>query len=132
MNKKNFILSFVTGLAFVNGVFANNTNKDIEFFDVNTVEYIEEEIEIDLGFNTADYLPEGFDPYKIYVDLNAIVYLDEEIELSNITKLLPANFDAYAVPSDVQSISYKEEIETVQLGFDTNRYLPKEFNAYKR
>ncbi|MBT8315758.1 MAG: hypothetical protein KJP26_14980, partial [Maribacter sp.] len=51
--------------------------------DINEIVYIEEEPQIELGFDTAEYLPEGFDPYKLYVDLNAVEYVvvQDEIEL---------------------------------------------------
>ena len=130
MNKKNIILSFATGLLLVNGAFANDTDSNVRPFDINTVEYIEEEIEIDLGFDTADYLPEGFDPHKIYFDLNTVEYIEEEIELSDLTKYLPEGFDAYAFPTDVQSINYIDESDSFTLDFDTKKYLPEGFNPY--
>lgn len=131
MNKKRFILSIAMGIATVNGVLADGPNKDIDIFDINTVEYIEDEVEINLGFDTADYLPEGFDPYKVYVDLNAIEYVEEEeMTTSNLSKYLPKNFDAYANPTDVQSISYIADNDSVELNFETKKHLPKGFNAY--
>lgn len=130
MRNKNLKLSIVMGIALVNGVFANNPNKDIELFDINSVEYIEEETEIVLGFDVADYLPEGFDPYKMYVDLNAIDFIEEEFEISDLSKHLPANFDAYAYPQDVQSINYIDESDDFKLDFDTKKHLPEGFNPY--
>lgn len=132
MNKKNFTLSVVMGIALVNGAFANNPNKDVEVFDINTVEYIEEETEIDLGFDVADYLPEGFDPYKMYVDFDAIIYIEEEIEISDLSQYLPEGFDAYAFPTDVQSINYIDENDSFTVDFDTKKYLPEGFNAFKK
>lgn len=130
MNKKNFTLSIAMGIALVSGAFANNPNKDLEVFDINTVEYIEEETEIELGFDIADYLPEGFDPHKIYVDLNAVIYIEEEIQISDLSEHLPAGFDAYAFPTDVQSINYIDESDSFTLDFDTKKHLPEGFNAY--
>lgn len=130
MNKKNFTLSIAMGIALVNGTFANNPNKDVEDFDINTVEYIEEETEIDLGFDVADYLPEGFDPYKMYVDFDAITYIEEEIEISDLSQHLPEGFDAYAFPTDVQSINYIDENDSFTVDFDTKKYLPEGFNPY--
>ncbi|MFS4494467.1 hypothetical protein [Maribacter sp. 2308TA10-17] len=130
MNKKNFILSVAMGLALVNGVFANSPNKDIEVFDINTIEYIEDEEQVELGFDVADYLPEGFDPYKMYVDLNAIEYIEEEIEISDFTKYLPEGFDAYSYPTDIQSINYIDESDSFTIDFDTKKHLPEGFNAY--
>ena len=130
MSNKNLKLSIVMGIALVNGVFASNPNKDIELFDINSIAYIEDEAEIELGFDVADYLPEGFDPYKMYVDLNAIEFIEEEIEISDLSKHLPANFDAYAYPQDVQSINYIDENDSFTIDFDTKKHLPEGFNPY--
>lgn len=132
MNKKNFTLNIAIGIALVNGVFAISPNKDIEDFDINTVEYIEEVIEIDLGFDVADYLPEDFNPYKMYVDLDAITYIEEEIEISDLSQYLPEGFDAYAFPTDVQSINYIDENDSFTIDFDTKKHLPEGFDAYKK
>ena len=130
MSNKNLKLSIVMGIALVNGVFASNPNKDIELFDINSIAYIEDETEIELGFDVADYLPEGFDPYKMYVDLNAIEFIEEEIEISDLSKHLPANFDAYAYPQDAQSINYIDENDSFTIDFDTKKHLPEGFNPY--
>lgn len=100
--------------------------------DLNEIAFIEEEPKIELGFDTTEYLPEGFDPYELYVDLNAVEYIDgqEEIELGfNVADYLPTDFNAYANPSDIASISYIEE-EQIELGFDTAAYLPANFDPY--
>lgn len=130
MNNKNFILSIAMGIALVNGVFANNPNRDIEIFDINSVEYIEEEAEVNLGFDTADYLPEGFNPYKMYVDLTVVQYIEEEIAIADVSEHLPEGFDAYAYPTNVDNINYIDENDELQLNFDTKKHLPKGFNAY--
>ncbi|WP_420400800.1 hypothetical protein [Flagellimonas sp.] len=80
---------------------AANDNKSVapvEHFDVNTVEFIEEEIELGLGFDTAKYLPENFDPYSGDFSLKAINYIDDcdEIELGfDTSEYLPVGFDPY-------------------------------------
>jgi len=133
MNKKNFIFSIATGLLFANGVFAGDlpTEKDEQI--VKSVTYIEDESQIELGFDTADYLPEGFNPYKIYVNLDAIIFLEDEIgEEANFKKHLPANFDAYAYPNDVAAFNYIDEDDVVTMDFDTEAYLPSGFDAYAK
>lgn len=130
MNKKSITLSIVMGIALVNGAFANNPNKDLEVFDINTVEYIEEETEISLGFDVTDYLPEGFNPYKMYVDLNALEYIEEEMEVADLSKHLPKGFDAYAYSTDVQSVNYIDENDSFTIDFDTKKHLPAGFNPY--
>jgi len=69
MNKKNIILALVTGFTFLHSTSAMVNHEEFEF-DINSIVYIEDEVKIDLGFDTADYLPENFDPYKSYFDLN--------------------------------------------------------------
>jgi len=130
MSNKNIKLSIAMGFALVNGVFASTPNKDVEVFDINSIEYIEEEIEIDLGFDVADYLPEGFDPYKMYVDLNAIEFIEEDIKIDDLSKHLPSGFDAYAYPQDVKSINYIDENDAFELNFNPKKHLPEGFNPY--
>lgn len=101
-------------------------------FDIHSIEYLEIEDEIELGFNTEDYLPEDFDPNMVYVDLKSVSYIkDTDEELEMVAKdLLPETFDAYAPPADFRNISYMEE-EDLALGFDTEPYLPKRFDVYE-
>ncbi|TMM52204.1 hypothetical protein FEE95_21190 [Maribacter algarum] len=130
MNKKSFILSMAAGIALINGAFASTPSKEVEAFDINTVEYIEDDEQIDLGFDVADYLPEGFNPYKMYVDLNAVEYIEEEPVIEDFSQYLPKGFDAYAYPTDVQSINYIDENDSFSIDFDTKKHLPEGFNAY--
>ncbi|MFK7812763.1 MAG: hypothetical protein AB8B59_09735 [Maribacter sp.] len=132
MIKKSLKLGIAMGLLMANGVFANSPSKDVEVFDINTIEYIEDEAEINLGFDVNDYLPEGFNPYKMYVDLNTIEFIEEEIEILDLSQYLPKGFDAYAYPSDVQSINYIDENDSFTVDFDTKKHLPEGFNAYIR
>ena len=96
--------------------------------------YIEEE-EVDLGFDTAEYLPENFDPYKQYVDLDAIEFIEEEESLDfgfETSEYLPENFNPYASPVEVMNIDYIEEGEDeFDLGFDTAQYLPEGFDPHE-
>ncbi len=101
--------------------------------DIASIAYAEEE-EIELGFDTAAYLPENFDPAREYVNLNTIAYLEDTEEESvgiNTEAYLPASFDPYAAPANFMDISYMEE-EEIRLGFDTNALLPEGFDAYER
>ncbi|VAW12246.1 FIG00652311: hypothetical protein [hydrothermal vent metagenome] len=130
MNKTT-TLSIAMALLLVNGIFANDPKTEIENLDINSIQYIEEEEEFDLGFDTADYLPENFDPYKFYVNLDAVVYIeDNEIDTFDSAKFLPEGFDAYADPTDVQSINYIDERDNIVLNFDAKKHLPEGFNAY--
>ncbi|NER11730.1 hypothetical protein SAMN06265375_10521 [Muriicola jejuensis] len=102
--------------------------------DIASIPFEEMEESIALGFDTGDYLPENFDPYKTYVDLSAIPYLEEreeEILIGSLKVFLPEGFNPYASPSDFMDISYMEE-EKIDLGFDTRDWLPEGFDAYSR
>lgn len=135
MLNKNFTLVIAVGMLATNLSFAIVPTKEVEPFDISTIEYIEEDVIIELGFDTADYLPENFDPYKSYFDLDSIDYIEDEFVQSKrvIRKLkrkLPKGFDAYAFPKDVQSINYIDENDSFKVDFDTKKHLPEDFNAY--
>ena len=103
-----------------------------EDIKMSEIVFIEEESSIDLGFDTAEHLPEGFDPNSVYFDVNSIVIIDDEMtELGFDTEeYLPTNFNAYANPSSLDGFNYVEE-ENVDLGFDTTKYLPEGFDPYE-
>ncbi|MEZ4810761.1 MAG: hypothetical protein R2819_10405 [Allomuricauda sp.] len=101
--------------------------------NLDEIEYVEEDTDIDLGFNTADYLPEGFDPYETYFDLNSIIYVENEVEsdLGIPTEdYLPEGFDPYTEVLDVHGINFVED-EDMELGFNTADYLPEGFSPYE-
>ncbi|UJH66462.1 hypothetical protein [Allomuricauda sp. SCSIO 65647] len=102
---------------------------------LDEIAYIEEESEVNLGFDTADYLPEGFDPHKTYFDLNSIIYIEDDntAELGfDTAAYLPEGFDPYSEGEvTVDSINYVEE-EDEDLGFETKDYLPEGFNPYEK
>tara|TARA_R110002167_G_scaffold84156_6_gene228740 strand:- start:3161 stop:3679 length:519 start_codon:yes stop_codon:yes gene_type:complete len=110
------------------------------------ISFIELEAEIDLGFDTAEYLPIGFNPYEgMIFNIDDIDYitLDEEIDLGfDTAEYLPIDFDAYEGMGyglddivgtlDLDDIIYLVEDEEIELGFDTQKYLPKGFDAYAK
>ena len=107
-----------------------NENSDL---DLNEIAFIEEDPQIELGFDTTAYLPEGFDPYELYVDLNAVKYINPQKEIKlgfEVADYLPTDFNAYAAPSDIESINYVGEDEQIELDFDTAEYLPENFDPY--
>ncbi|MFP2997100.1 hypothetical protein ABN763_14380 [Spongiivirga sp. MCCC 1A20706] len=126
----------------------DTTNTVINYIDVETVSYvcneetnavepviyIEQEEEIELGFDTAEYLPVGFDPYAESGQLTedeVDALFEEEIELGfDTAEYLPADFDPY------QEVLTDEEIdalfeEEITIEFNTRDYLPKDFNPYE-
>ncbi len=102
--------------------------------NLNKVTFIEEiDEEVELGFDTSEYLPKGFNPYEVYFDLNSVEYVevDTEIDLGfDTTGYLPEGFDPYIGSLEVNSINFVEE-EVIDLGFDTENYLPEDFNPYE-
>lgn len=135
MNIKAIFLGLITGLLFVNGMFAIDLHRNDDNFDINSIVYIEEDTEVELGFDTSDYLPEGFNAYEFYFDVAGLSFMEDEYENDFNTKpYLPIGFDAYAYPTDVQSINYYNVVEDtpVEVGFDTEQYLPENFNAFSK
>lgn len=81
-------------------LFNYNFNVDPTDIDWDTIELVELEEEVEIGFNTKDYLPADFNPLKGMHDLDwskiELIELDEEVEISFNTKdYLPANFNPY-------------------------------------
>ena len=132
MIKRSLTLSTVLGLFIVNGMLASNPKTEGRF-DIDSIVYIEEEPEIELGFDTADYLPEGFDPYKFYFNMEGVNYIEnDEIDLEDSQTNLPSDFNAYAYPSDVESMNYIDPNDNISLDLDTTTYLPEGFDAYAK
>ena len=131
MNKKNIVFTIATGLLFANGVFASNLTSEKDDRVISSVTYIEDDADFELSFDTADYLPEGFNPYEVYVNLEAVVFIeDEAADHVDTKKYLPTNFDPYAYATDAAAFDYIDENDTVELNFDVQAYLPKGFNAH--
>ncbi|MBG47300.1 MAG: hypothetical protein CML05_03310 [Pseudozobellia sp.] len=119
------------GISLVSAAFANNPVSERDELVISSIDYIEEDTDFELGFDTAEYLPEDFDPYKMYVDLKSVVYIEEEEALKlNTKKHLPKEFDAYAFPSNVFDFNYIDANDEISLNFDTQEHLPEGFNPY--
>jgi hypothetical protein len=114
---------------------SRNLNSSSTELDLNEIVFIEEEETIDLGFDTRDYLPEGFDANEVYVNLDKVTFIEieeDEFDLGfDATEYLPENFNPYAAPEGIEGINYMEEEEVIDLGFDTAAYLPEGFNPYE-
>ncbi len=114
-----------------------DSHKEVLFLnEINFID-IEDEEEVDLGFDTSDYLPEGFDAFEVYFDIHSVAFeeFEEEDELSlDFSQYLPENFNAYTAVVSLESINYieVEDLEVVDLGFNTADYLPEGFNPYER
>ncbi|MGB7395960.1 MAG: hypothetical protein WA913_16360 [Pricia sp.] len=131
MKNKNLILSIAMGLLLANGALAADPKTERDERVINSVTYIEDDADFELGFDTADYLPEDFDPHSIYVDLDAVVFMEEEVMDGFVSKKhLPSGFNAYAYPTDVESMNYIDETDRVEVDFDVQKHLPEGFDPY--
>ncbi|MEZ4810762.1 MAG: hypothetical protein R2819_10410 [Allomuricauda sp.] len=77
---------------------ANTIKEPSKDLDLDSVPFIEEDHDCELGFDTAQYLPENFDPYSGQITVGSINYIDEndEIEIGFETAgYLPLGFDPY-------------------------------------
>ncbi len=97
MKYKKYISTAFLAMLLVPLFSAKTTAATVEDFDINAIKFIEEESQIDLGFDTNEYLPEDFNPYQEEVPVNGINFMEEEsIDLGFETKnYLPQNFDPY-------------------------------------
>ena len=117
--------------------YSNNPSliSNTDFCWPDNVVYIEENEEVVLGFDTSEYLPDGFNAYEgMTFDINEIDYaeIEDEIDLGFDTKdYLPIGFNPYAKPGlKISDIEYLEMNPEIDLGFDTKQYLPEGFDPY--
>jgi len=132
-------ISVLSGIGILALTLSSFTGKDecekSEELSTDNIVFIETEEEIDLGFDTAKYLPIGFNAYAgMELDLNEIDFVEteEEIDLGfDTAEYLPEGFDPYmGTKFDLNEIDFVETEEEIDLGFDTAEYLPVGFNAY--
>ncbi len=105
---------------------------DCEVLAIDEITYIEPTEEVELDFDTAKYLPEGFDAYQgMGPNLEEIAFIEptEDIDLGfDTARYLPIGFDAYkGMEIDLNDIEYIEE--EVELDLNVQSYLPGNFNA---
>lgn len=103
--------------------------------DLNSLEIVEAETPVDLGFDTTPYLPEGFNPYLgMSLDFSDLDRADlEEVLFGNRGECesgaanAVAHSRSYPEPVNLHLAEIEEEID---LGFDTAAYLPAGFDPY--
>ncbi len=132
MKTVSLLLSMLLGIAINTNAIAQIPAMDSDPLDLNSITYIEEENEFELGFNTEDYLPLDFDPAEVYVNLTEIQFVEEDELVLDFGAYLPHDFDAYAYPADFRSIDYIDPTDDICLGFETSDYLPEGFDAHTR
>lgn len=98
--------------------------------DLNDIAIVEVEPEINLGFDTEEYLPASFDPYTAVVDIHSVDFIEiEDEDLGFDTKdYLPEGFNPYEVYFNVHDIDFVEVEE--ELDFDTSEHLNEGFDPY--
>ncbi|WP_276388971.1 hypothetical protein [Eudoraea chungangensis] len=138
----NITLLLATGITSLMLAFngSNHYSNDIEVSKHNTamqsdtclladLTYIDENDEIELGFDTAVYLPEDYNAYEgMTFDISEIEYaeIEQNIELGFDTKeYLPEDFNAYAeVELNLDDIIYiEDEEEDFEHGLDASVYV---------
>jgi len=97
MKYKTYITIAFLALMLVPSINAKKVERPVEEFDLTSLEYIEEKNEIDLGFDTSAYLPEGFNAYDNGTSLESINYIENEaVELGfDTAAYLPEGFNPY-------------------------------------
>jgi len=99
---------------------------------INDIDLIEIEEEPELGFDTAQYLPEDFNPFlgmqTVHDDLG-LIEVEENIDLGfNTKEYLPKGFNPYkGMIFDVADIVVIEDEEEFILDFNAKDYLPNGF-----
>jgi len=130
---KKEILTGIVGLftsALVFGLQTGNSPLYVPFIEVDSIAYIEEEQPIDLGFDTASYLPENFDAFDLPKNIMDISYIEAESEVVldfDTNVYLPSAFDPFKYYFDLNSIEYIEAEEEIEFDFDIGDYLPADF-----
>lgn len=119
---------FIMVLAF--GAQSGNSPISNPYIDLDSIAYIEEESPIDLGFDTAKFLPADFDAFDHPDNFMDISYIEdkEDVELGfDVQNYLPRAFDPYQEYFDLNSILYIEEDEVIEFDFEIRDYLPADF-----
>lgn len=113
---------------------------------LDEISYLETGEDIELGFDTSEYLPLGFNAYEgMELNLDDIVFVESEETFDlgfNTADYLPKGFNAYeGMGIDLSVASYEVNLDDIpyivvdeefDLGFDTQKYLPKGFDAYAK
>ena len=97
--KKYLVIAFMVAVLLPLASAKSISDKTVEELDMSTVMFIGQEEQIELGFDTSEYLPEGFNPYDCKIDnIHSINFIEEgeNIELGfDTTEYLPAGFNPY-------------------------------------
>ena len=121
-----------------NKIFYIGEDRSNAIADIAAIQVTELDEEVELGFDTSNYLPEDFNALKGKHDLDwstiELIEPEEDVELGfDTADYLPEGFNALKGKHDIDwsSIELFELDEEVELCFDTTEYLPEDFNSLK-
>jgi hypothetical protein len=80
--------------------------------------YVEDTEDVELGFNTQDYLPRGFNPYESFFNIHSIEFIEPLMEVNfdfEVKDFLPRGFMAGIPYFNVMEIPYV-------IDFDENKF----------
>lgn len=102
----------------------------LSIFDVDSNISSIVENEIELGFDTSEYLPSGFDPYATPTDIHSINFIEiEDEDLGFDTEpYLPEGFNPHKAYFNIHDIEIVEKEE--DLDVNTAAYLDDSFDPY--
>ena len=125
-------INFGNALSFNYKTVTNHISNTIfdSLFEIN-----EEEEDEPFDFDIQNYLPIGFNPYKLMFETysNIFEYLFEEEDESfdfDTKAYLPKGFDPYSNNVSFEEYELMNEEENESFDFDTEEYLPKGFSPY--
>jgi len=122
-------------IATVAQVSATNLNDTIAKEELKASKITIEEVAIEeedeaFEFNTADYLPVGFDANRT-IEFEVVLEEEDAPFDFNTKDYLPIGFGLNkSILDSIQEINIEEADEPFD--FDTKKYLPVGFNAYKK
>lgn len=97
MKYKNYLSVLFLGVMLLPAFGSNKAVKPAGELDLKTVKFIELNQNFELGFDTEDYLPKGFDSYTDSIPVESINYIEiEDFDLGFETSdYLPKDFNPY-------------------------------------
>lgn len=94
--QKYLVFTFI-GTLFLPLLSAKSVEVTTNELNLNSVHYMEWEDKTELGFDTAKYLPEGFDPYSENFSITSLNYIEEDnVDLGfDTADYIPEDFNPF-------------------------------------
>lgn len=89
----------------------NSETTQPNFVAIETIEFIEDEVEEPLGFDVEKYLPRWFNPHEAYIDVSNIEYIEDEVDEPlgfDVNKYLPRWFNPHEPYFNAAAIEFIE------------------------